>query len=79
MKEIIELIKEFEKKNNISIALTIFSDESFIIEEFWDEETLKEGKSSKEFKEFLKNTQYLKCEKGKCFSPVLKIGRANNV
>ena len=70
MDEIIELMKSFEKRNNISISMLIMSDGSGSVSEFWDYEGLKGFADIEELKDFLKNTNYLLDENGKCFSPV---------
>ena len=57
LKETLELMKEFEERNNININLIICSDGSFGIDEFWEGDTLFEG-SIKEIHIFLKHTKY---------------------
>lgn len=70
MEKTLQLMKNFEKRNNLSIALSVCSDGSFTLEEFWDNEILKGGANEKELHNFLKNTQYKLAEDGRCFSPV---------
>jgi len=71
MKTTLQLIGNFEKRNNISIAVKIFGDGSSVTEEFWDEEELNESSNIDELHEFLKNTQYkLSEDDGRCLSPV---------
>lgn len=71
MEKTLQLIKNFEKRNNISIAVTFYSDGSSITEEFWDNEKLNESKTVEELHTFLMNTQYkLDDADGRCFSPV---------
>ena len=70
MKKLLELVKNFEKRNNISIAITIIGDGSGIVSEFWDYEELKKYKNIEELTDFLKNTQYLLADDGRCVSPV---------
>ena len=70
MKKLLELVKNFENRNNISIAITIIGDGSGIVSEFWDYEELKEYKNIEELTDFLKNTQYLLADDGRCVSPV---------
>ncbi len=69
MKKTLQLINNFEKRNNINIAITFFGDGSFWIEEFWDNEKLNESKNVEELHNFLKNTQY-QLDNGICISPV---------
>ena len=73
MEKTLELVKNFEKRNNISIAITIMGDGSGNVSEFWDYEELKEYKDINELHDFLKNTQYLLAEDGRCVSPVQKV------
>lgn len=73
MEKTLELVKNFEKRNNISITITIMGDGSGNVIEFWDYEELKEYKDINELHEFLKNTQYLLAEDGRCVSPVQKV------
>lgn len=71
MEKMIQLVKNFEKRNNISIAITFYSDGSSQVEEFWDYETLNESKNIEELRSFLMNTQYkLSDDDGRCLSPV---------
>ena len=74
MDKIFELIGNFEKRNNISIAITFHGDGSGNVSEFWDFEELKEFKNVDELYYFLKNTQYrLSDENGRCLSPVQEV------
>lgn len=63
-------MKNFETRNNISIAVQMYSDGSTKTEEFWDDEVLNESNTIGEFHSFLKNTQYKLAEDGRCISPV---------
>ena len=45
-------------------------DGSGSVSEFWDYEELKEYKDIEELTDFLKNTQYLLADDGRCVSPV---------
>ncbi len=69
LKETLELMKEFEERNNININLIICSDGSFGIDEFWEGDTLFEG-SIKEIHIFLKHTKYKLADNGSCYDPV---------
>jgi len=74
MEKTLQLIKNFEKRNNISIAITVMGDGSGTVSEFWDYEELKEFKSIDDLQGFLKNTQYkLADEDGRCLSPVQEV------
>ena len=75
MEELLIAIEAFEKRNNISTKLTLYSDGSSMIQEFWDEEELFEGKSPKELFEFLIKTRYKLDDRGWCVSPVVKINK----
>ena len=69
MKTLLKLVKNFEKRNNISIAITICSDGSGSVEEFWSEEVLKEYKDIEELTNFIKDTQYVLDSNGRCIYP----------
>ena len=67
---LLKLIKEFEKRNNISTYIKLFPDESGTMYEFWIEEELKEFATIEELVTFLKKTSYELAEDGRCYSPV---------
>jgi hypothetical protein len=69
MEEIKELINDFEKRNNISAYVIIFSDDSCSLNELWSDRVLFESKSVKEMEKFIKETQYKKAEDGLCICP----------
>lgn len=74
MEKTLQLIKNFEKRNNISIAVTFYGDGSGTVSEFWDYEELKEFKTVDDLYKFLMNTQYkLADEDGRCLSPVQEV------
>lgn len=73
MEEILKLMNGFEKRNNMSIAFTMYKDGSYSVNEFWDEDVLDEGNSIEELKTFLKNTQYKLDENGRCYKQHIKI------
>jgi hypothetical protein len=70
MQETIRLINSFEKRNNISIAVTVYGDGTFGAEEFWDNEKLNESANVEELHDFLRRTKYKLGEDGLCLSPV---------
>jgi len=67
---LLQLTVNFETRNNISTYLTLYSDGSWTLYEFWEDEELKEGKNIQELKEFLQNTQYMLAEDGRCLNPI---------
>ncbi len=69
MQGMLDLMKQFEKRNNISISFEMCSDGSCHFEEFWRDEILIECETIKEAIEFLKNTEYELDENGLCFAP----------
>lgn len=79
MKKTLKLIRNFEKRNNISIAVTFYSDGSSSTEEFWENEKLNESETVKELHQFLINTQYkLDKANGRCISPVQLVSQPIN-
>jgi len=76
MEKTLQLINNFERRNNISIAVTFYSDGSSSTEEFWDNEKLNESNTVDELHKFLMNTQYkLDDVDRRCFSPVQNTGK----
>lgn len=71
MENIIELSKEFEKRNNISITVCIHSDYSGFICEFWDKEEITSFEDLKGLVEFLSNANLRKDKSGRSLSPVI--------
>lgn len=69
MENTLELMKFFEERNNISTEISLFSDGSGKLVEFWEGEELKEFGNFEELNNFLKTTNY-KLEGGRCLSPV---------
>lgn len=74
MKSIITLVKEFEKRNNMSVAFTMYGDESWSVNEFYDNDQLANGKDIKELKTFLSETEYKKDANGRTLNPCVKVG-----
>lgn len=73
VEELTKLIENFEVRNNISVVVSLYSDGSNEVEEFWDKECLYRGNNEGELIEFLKNSNYKLDEEGRCISPVEKI------
>ena len=67
---LLQLTVNFENRNNISTYLTLYPDGSWTLNEFWEDEELKEGKNFDELKYFLQNTQYVLADDGGCLSPI---------
>lgn len=55
MEGLLELMKKFEQRNNISVSLDLFSDGSGDLLEFWDEECIKAFSSLPELYHFLES------------------------
>lgn len=70
MKELLHLINNFEKRNNISTTLILQSDGSGHLEEFWDEETIFDFEDTDNMTHLLKNIQLLINEDGYCSKPI---------
>ena len=64
MKELIDLIKAFEKRNNFSIVVEVYSDGSGNIEEFWSDKVIFRHKTTEQLEDYLKSEQYKFDEKG---------------
>lgn len=73
MEEILLLVNGFEKRNNMSIAFTMYGDGSYSVNEFWDNESLDGGNSVAELKEYLIKATYKKDENERCISPCERI------
>jgi hypothetical protein len=70
MKDTLKLIKDFEVRNNISVALTIYGDGSSELREFWMDEVLKTSQTIDDLHQFLNEINYKKGKNGRCLSPV---------
>jgi hypothetical protein len=78
MEEFIQLVKDFEARNNISIVVQIYSDGSSVVEEFWSEEHLYEGEAIDDLMTFIRDTEYkLDKNDGRCLSPAEKLDITN--
>jgi hypothetical protein len=73
MKTTLQLVKNFEKRNNISVAINFYSDGSGEIRDFWDDEVLESFDSADHLHNVLKSTQYELAEDGICLFPVRKV------
>jgi hypothetical protein len=58
MKEVVQLIKDFEKRNNFSIVLHLHSDGSAHVEEFWKDTVIFRCDSTDQLENYLKTEQY---------------------
>ena len=73
MDVILALMSEFEERNNVSISITLFSDGSGDVSEFWEEESIIEFKNKHELVGFLGMAKYKLSEDGRCLSPMQRI------
>lgn len=69
MEKIIEALKYFEGRNNISAFVTVHSDGSLELLEFWEEDILWTCASPEELIYYLLNTKYELDENGVCIKP----------
>jgi hypothetical protein len=69
MKELIDALKYFEDRNNISAFVTVHSDGVLELFEFWEEDNLASFKTSEEMHHYLLTTQYALDEEGICIKP----------
>lgn len=65
-----QAMQDFEKRNNISITVTYYSDGSCGVEELWDGELLNESETLFNLVDFLNKTKYKLSKDGRCISPV---------
>ena len=70
MKEILNSLKDFEKRNNLSAAITFCGDGSNTLNEFWDDDILGQFDNVENLLRYLKEAKYKKNEEGICLSPV---------
>lgn len=78
METILKLISEFEKRNNMSVSLTIHSDGSGMLEEFWDREELFQFDGIIDLCGKLSKISYELDESGRSYSPVRLINPSPN-
>lgn len=69
MEDLLELMQEFEKRNNTSISLDLCSDGSGTLKEFWDGDEIKTFKNSSELRSLLANAK-LKMKNGRSVKPI---------
>lgn len=69
MDNIQKLLKSFERRNNISVELRIYSDLSGSLNEFWDGEQIFEFKGLMTLELKLTTTNLELDENGRCYSP----------
>lgn len=70
MGDLLELMQEFEDRNNISTRLEINPDGSGILREFWDEEIIKVFDNVETLISFLANGKLKKAEDGRSVKPI---------
>jgi len=70
MKEILEKVKMFETRNNISVVFNTCSDGSGELREFWDDDLLYSYESIYNLILYLDTVKYQKSENGTSFKPV---------
>lgn len=75
MNELRILMDDFEKRNNISVIIELFSDGSWTIKEFYDEDEVGGGYSFDDLIEFLKTAQFKLADDGRCISPMIRIDK----
>lgn len=73
MEELLTCLKEFESRNNISAFITMHSDGTIELLEFWEEDVLKSFKSYTEAVEYLSITKYQLDDNGICIKPITSI------
>lgn len=74
MHDILFAIKEFEKRNNISLVIELCSDGSGSVKEFFSvDQELETFDSPEDLLYILETVNYKKDEKGLCVSPVERI------
>lgn len=71
--KILDLMKDFEYRNNVSLSINICSDGSGCVNEFWNEDTLESFETISELTYILKNVKYKKDISGHCIRPVERI------
>lgn len=71
--ELLQLMKDFEERNNISIAVSLCSDGSGTVLEFWENNDLEHFENEDGLKDILNNSTYKKGDNGLCINPIEKI------
>jgi hypothetical protein len=74
MGDLLELMQEFEKRNNTSISLDLYSDGSGILKEYWDGDEVKSFENSSDLRSFLANGK-LKMKDGRSVKPIKIISK----
>jgi len=69
MEQLLKLMEDFEKRNNISISIDLCDDGSGMLKEYWEEDVIKTFDNSKELELFLSNGK-LEMNKGRAVKPI---------
>ena len=70
-------MNDFEKRNNVSISIEMFSDGSWNVTEFWDEEPIKRGDDLESLITYLNTAKYKIAKNGRCIRPMQRIDLEN--
>lgn len=71
--ELLQLMKDYEERNNISVYLALCSDGSGDVLEFWNDNELESFDNEDQLISILQNSTYKKGENGYCITPIEKI------
>lgn len=77
-----ELLADFEKRNNFSAVIEVFSDDTYAIVDFWNNKEIVQIEGIDELKKFLKEKQYQLSPSGRCYDPpreAIKEGEINGI
>jgi hypothetical protein len=69
MDKLIENIKKFEERNNVSAIVVVYSDGSNEVKEFWDSENFASFDNTKKLLEYLERATYKMSENRRMISP----------
>lgn len=69
MEKLIENIKKFEKRNNVSVIVVFYSDGANEVKEFWDCENFASFDTTEKLYEYLQRATYKMSKNGRMISP----------
>ena len=69
MDKLIENIKKFEERNNVSAIVVVYSDGSNEVKEFWDSENFASFDNIDKLQEYLERATYKMSGNGRMISP----------
>ncbi|MDX3913739.1 MAG: hypothetical protein QHC79_09385 [Pseudosphingobacterium sp.] len=75
MDKLLFAMDSFEKRNNVSIGVELFSDGSWSTNEFWEDDSIERGNNIESLIDFLNTAQFKLTDDGRCIRPMVRIDK----